>query len=103
MLIFSNRTGTVKQTKLDEAICIDFDHLLNTEKKRRDFFLPLGQNSEVLLAAISPRGYFELLRECPLSETKHIPQNTNDIYIYFSTICCNHDLLLVRTNTAHLF
>lgn len=45
--------------------------LLNTEKKLR-CFLPLGQNSEVLLAVISPRGYFELLRECPLSETKQI-------------------------------
>lgn len=37
-------------------------------------FLPLDQNSEVLLAVISPHGFFELLTECPLSETKRITQ-----------------------------
>lgn len=73
VLIFSNRTVILKSTKLDKATCIDFDHPFKYRKKKlRDFFLPLGQNSEVLLAVISPHGCFELLRECPLSETEHI-------------------------------
>lgn len=71
VLIFSNRPLIVKWTKLDEAISINFDIPLNTEKILRDFYLPLVQNSEVLLVVTSPHGYFELLREYPLSETKH--------------------------------
>lgn len=72
VLIFSNRTVTVKWTTLDEAVCINFDHPVKYRKEMERLFLPLGQNSEVLLAVISPHGYFELLKERPLSETKHI-------------------------------
>jgi len=95
---------TVQWTKLDEALCINFDHPVKYRKETESLFFTTWSESRGFVSSDFPTWLFWTFERMSFiwNKTHTSSQNTNNIYIYFSTICCNHIMLLVKSNIAHL-